>query len=346
MRLFVLKPDNIGDFVLACGAVRAMADAVGEDNLVLAVKSDVAPLAQREFPRAEVMALPIRPKRKGWNTAAVNFVHGLPTLRRLFGTRADVGVCLRDKRAFLETVYWLAPRVARRVACENSLPRSKRGRWALWENAVRTLFRPVLLPYPRPRPDLPSDLQAHGAVVSEVLGRPVTVDEIMPRLRSARWTGGDFWLCCPFSSRPSKDLPSARWAAVLALCADLWPAGGIRLSGAPDQAERLVAFAAELKASGLDLPISVDPAVPLAEFPGVLARAGLVLTVDTAAAHLACAVGAPAVIVASRKNEGVYAPYSPNGRQVWLMAGEGKVWREAMATEDIARAMRRVLPVR
>ena len=346
MRFFVLKPDNIGDFLLACGAVRVMADTVGEGNLVLAVKTDVAPLVRREFPGAEVIGLTIRPKRKGRNTAAVNFSAGLPALHRLFGTRADVAICLRDKRTFLQTVYWLAPRAVRRVACENSLPRSKRGRWALWENGVRALFRPVLLPYPSPQPDVPSDLQAHRTVASEVLGRPVTEAEIMPRLRSARWTGGDFWLCCPFSSRPSKDLPAAPWAAALGACADLRPAGGLRLAGAPDQAERLAAFAGELKASGLSLPVSVAPAVSLAEFPDMVARAGLVLTVDTAAAHLACAVGTPAVIVASRKNEGVYAPYSPDGRQVWLMAGEGKSWREAVRAEAIARTVRRVLPAR
>jgi ADP-heptose:LPS heptosyltransferase len=115
------------------------------------------------------------------------------------------------------------------------------------------------------------------------------------------------------------------------------------LSGAPDQAERLAVFADELRAAGLSMPVRVAPAVALEEFPAAVAGAGLVLTVDTAAAHLACAVGAPAVIVASRKNEGIYAPYSPDGRQVWVMTGEGRSWREALKPEDMARAVRRAL---
>ena len=345
VRLFVLKPDNIGDFLLACGGIRALADAAGEENLVLAVKSDVAPLAQREFPGAQIVPLPIRPRKKGVNTTAANIYACLPALFHLLRTRAEVGICLRDKRTFLDTILWLAPRSARRVACQSSLRRAKGGRWALWESAVRTLFRPALLPYPATQPDRPSDLQAHRAVVSEVLGRPVTDAEILPRLHCARWTGGGSWLCCPFSSRSSKDLPAALWAEALRPIAELCPAGGIRLTGAADQAGRLANFAAELKASGLDLPVVVAPAGPLDEFPDVVAEAALVLTVDTAAAHLACAVGAPAVIVASRKNEGIYAPYSPDGRQIWMLAGEGRSWREAIKTEDIARAVRRALRV-
>lgn len=346
VRLFVLKPDNIGDFLIACGGIRALADAAGEENLVLAVKADVAPLVRREFSRAQVVPLPIRPRKKGVNTTAANISACLPALFQLARTRADFGICLRDKRTFLDTILWLAPRSARRVGCQSSLRRAKRGRWAVWENLVGKIFRPDLLPYPPPQPGLPSDLLAQGRLASHVLARPLAEAEIMPRLRCARWTGGDFWLMCPFSSRPAKDLPAPVWGAALRAVAELCPSGGIRLAGGPDQADRLANFAAELQACGLEVPIVVAPAVPLDQFPDTVAAPGLVLTVDTAAAHLACTVGAPAVIVASRKNEGVYAPYSPDGRQVWLMAGEGKSWREAVKAEDIAQAMRLVLLAR
>ncbi len=345
VRLFILKPDNIGDFLLASGGIRALADTAGEENLLLAVKSDVAPLARREFSRARVVPLPIRPKKKGVNTTAANLFACLPALLSLVGTRVDAGVCLRDKRTFLDTLLWLAPRAPRRVACRNSLRRAKGGRWGLWEGLVGAVFRPVFLPYPTSRRGLPSDLQAQGTVVSEVVGRPLSGADIMPRLRCVRWTGGDFWLCCPFSSHPSKDLPAERWAEALGSCRDLWPAGGICLAGAPDQRDRLASFAGQWKAAGLSLPVRVAPPGPLAEFPDAVAAAGLVLTVDTAAAHLACAVRAPAVMVASRNNEGVYAPYSPDGRQVWVMGGRGKTWREALPADEISQAVRRALGV-
>jgi ADP-heptose:LPS heptosyltransferase len=347
VKLVVLKPDNIGDFVLAAGAIRLLAEAAGEDQLVLAVKSDVAPLACREFPRSRVIRLPIRARRKGTNTTAVNLAACLPALARLARTRADAVVCLRDKRTFLHTLLFLAPRAPRRVACENSLPRSRQSRWGWWERAVRKVFRPSLQTYPAPAPGLPSDLGAHRAVVSALLGREVTAAEIMPRLRLAWQPGGDHWLLCPFSSKESKNYDAAKWGAALREVADAVPSGGIRLAGAPDQAARLREWASALRGTGLRCAVNVDAPVPLPAFAEVVAAAGLVLTVDTAAAHLACATGTPAVMVTNGNNEGVYGPYSPNGRQVWLRADVPKErrreWRDMIGAADVAGAIRGVL---
>ena len=72
----------------------------------------------------------------------------------------------------------------------------------------------------------------------------------------------------------------------------------------------------------------------------------MVLTVDTAAAHMACALGSPAVIASAGHHPGVYAPYSPNGLQHWIMPppdlrkGE---WRENLTPEILASAIREIL---
>jgi len=347
VKLVILKPDNIGDFVLASGGLRVLSAAVGEDNLVLAVKSEVAPLARREFPRARIVRLPIRARRKGTNTTAVNLAACLPALVRLACTRADAVACLRDKRTFLQTLLFLAPRAARRVACENSLPRARESRWSWWERAVRKVFRPSLVPYPSASAGLPSDLEAHRAVVSAVLDREVPAAEIMPRLRVAWRPGGDCWLLCPLSSKDAKNYGAAEWAAALRQTGDLVPSGGLRLAGAPAQAPRLREFASALRAAGVRCAVNADAPVALEDFPAVVAAAGLVLTVDTAAAHLACAAGTPAVVVTNGNNKGVYGPYSPNGRQVWLMAdlpkGRRKEWRGAIGAAEVAGAIRDAL---
>jgi len=49
LRVFILKPDAIGDFILASGCIRLIAREAGEENVVLAVRADVAPLAKRFF---------------------------------------------------------------------------------------------------------------------------------------------------------------------------------------------------------------------------------------------------------------------------------------------------------
>lgn len=347
MRIFILKPDNIGDFLLASGAVRLLADTAGEENVVLAVKSDVAPLAAREFPRARIVPLPIRAGGKPSNPTVANFFKSLPVLIRLIGLRVDVAVCLRDKRSFLQTLLFLAPRSGRRVACENSLLRGGGRRRGQWESAVRAWFRPVLLPYPDAEPGLPSDLVAHRVVVSELLGRPVSSGEIMPRLAGPRWTGGDHWMMCPLSSKLTKDFAPHRWAEALREVADLIPSGGLRLAGAPDQAERLKEFAAALRSAGVACPLHVDESVALPDFPASMARAALILTVDTSAAHLACAIGAPAVIVVSGHNMEIYGGHSPNGRQEWVMGawarGRKRNWQETVPNGAVVAGIRRAL---
>ena len=58
-------------------------------------------------------------------------------------------------------------------------------------------------------------------------------------------------------------------------------------------------------------------------------------------------VGLPAVIASAGHHPGVYAPYSPNGLQHWIMPpsqlkkGE---WREATTPEILAQAVRQILP--
>jgi ADP-heptose:LPS heptosyltransferase len=52
LRVFILKPDAIGDFILASGCIRLIAREAGEENVVLAVRADVAPLAKSQFPKA------------------------------------------------------------------------------------------------------------------------------------------------------------------------------------------------------------------------------------------------------------------------------------------------------
>ncbi|NDG71611.1 MAG: hypothetical protein EBY32_09985, partial [Proteobacteria bacterium] len=86
--------------------------------------------------------------------------------------------------------------------------------------------------------------------------------------------------------------------------------------------------------------------VPLPDFLQSIAEARLVLTVDTAAAHLACALDTPAVIVSAGQHPGVYAPYSKNGRQKWLLPPNDLLkgeWRQHLNPEKVADCVREVL---
>jgi hypothetical protein len=61
---------------------------------------------------------------------------------------------------------------------------------------------------------------------------------------------------------------------------------------------------------------------------------------------MACALGTPSVIVSAGQHPGVYAPYSKNGLQTWLLpppnTPKGE-WRKNRHTTTIADSVRRVL---
>lgn len=341
MSVVILKPDEIGDFVIATGAIRLLAHRHGEEETTLVVKSEIAPLARREFPRSTIVELPWQERRKGHNQTAANIRHCFPAWRRLLSLRVDQSICLRSQRNYLQTLFFAAPGARQRFAPENVLLLNGRWRRRAAEKLLLVFARPQILPYPELRGDPTSELASNRAVVSAALGRELEADEIMPSLQSVSWRGGGGWLLCPFSSRLGKDYSVVNWASALRAAVPAHSPRVIRVAGGPSQSARLEQFAASLLAEGIGCPVEVEPPSPLENFPDKVAAADLVLTVDTAAAHFACACRAPAVIVASGLHEGVYGPYSPDGRQRWLFgdwAARGRDGRQETVPPDAVAA--------
>ena len=345
MRVFILKPDAIGDFILATGCIRLMARELSEKNLVIAVRADVAPLAKAQFPKAEVIPLHLREKRRLVNLATVNAVNCLPAWLRLLTLRVDAAICLRSMRAYLHTITFYLPQAKRRIACQNLLLANPRMRRPAVENFVRSAFKPTLIPYPAAG-RLPTDVEANRLVAEEVLQRKVSDEEILPTLTPPREVSAkNYWLLCPFSSTTSKDYPAEAWARALKLLDHERAEAPIQLAAGPSQADRLQEFARTLQSAGIT-NIHLAPPVPLPDFLQSIAEARLVLTVDTAAAHMACALDTAAVIVSAGQHPGVYAPYSKNGRQKWLLPPPGlskNEWRQHFTPEMVADGVRKVL---
>jgi ADP-heptose:LPS heptosyltransferase len=344
LRVFILKPDAIGDFILSTGCIRLMARELSEKNLFIAVRSDVAPLAKAQFPQAEVIPLPLREKRRLVNLATVNVINCLPAWLRLLTLRLDAAICLRSMRAYLHTITFYLPRAKRYIACENLLLSNPRLRRPAVENFVRSAFKPTLIPYPASS-KLPTDVEANRLVAEEVLQRKVSDEEILPTLTPPSLVAAkNRWLLCPFSSTKSKDYPAEDWAAALKLLSPERADATLHLAAGPSQAERLHEFARTLQAAGLS-NITIDPPVPLPDFLQSIAEARLVLTVDTAAAHMACALDTPAVIISAGQHPGVYAPYSKNGQQHWIIPPTRlpkNEWRQHFTPEMVADCVRSV----
>lgn len=346
-KIFVLKPDEIGDFILTTGCLRCLAVEFGEENLLLAVSKAAAPLARSQFPQATIYPLEFRRRRKVLNVTLVNIGLNWRVWRSLLFQRVEWALCLRSLRSYLHTVFFYTPRAGNYVACENLLSRQKRQRRPAVEAVAKGIFRPRLLPYPEvgAKAGVPTDLEANRLVASVVLGRELSLEEAWPRLEARVRETGEVspWIFAPFSSSEKKDYPLQEWVEIFRA---LQPGRGerpLRLVAAGYQAAALQKWVEALRAAGLP-KVEALPSVGLPELTDILAGAAFIFTVDTAAAHFACALRKPALILSAGHHPGVYGPYSPDGRQLWLSAPAGqaadalaKGWAAELPSERVVQ---------
>lgn len=342
LKILVFKPDGIGDFVLATGAIRLLADTFGASRITLVVRDVLGPLARAQFPEATVVELPWKETRTFVNLFAVNAFRLAAPLLRVRRERYDVAVSLRHMRDYLQNAFFFGVRAKRFVATENLLARN--GRWSrlFVEALCETIRRPYWLGYPEAGQGVPTELEAHRRVMGRVLGRTVEFQEILPVLRSEN-IGQRYVVCAPLSAQESKDYPFEAWCEAI-VQSGIGKDMDLRLCGSRVQAERLGEFAARLEAAGFG-NVSVILPESLQELVDLVAGARVVWAVDTAAAHMAVATGRPCAIIFSGLNKGMFAPWQRNDRQYWLQPeakkpDEKRRWHERIPSATVAEMIR------
>jgi ADP-heptose:LPS heptosyltransferase len=346
VRLFILKPDGIGDFVLATGGLRIMAAAFGERNLLICVKSVLVSLARSQFPEATVLELPTAARRKIVNLFARNLVSCLPLWLRLRRTPVDGAVCLRSMRNYLETLLFYSVRTKRFLACENILLRPEKRVRRYVEAGVRKFFRPELVPYPESADEIPLEIEAHRRVVARIVDRPVGVEEVLPVLRPTIERSEESWICAPVTTG-SKIYPFALWKEVFGELRPESLSKSILLVGSEDQRPELDDLQGLLRSAGI---AGAQAHIPgdLVELLNLIAAGQLILSVDTAAAHFAAALDKPCVVLFSGLHRGMFGPWQRSGRQRWLLPepppGKEKFkWHEGIAPARVAAEVRHLL---
>jgi heptosyltransferase-3 len=153
----------------------------------------------------------------------------------------------------------------------------------------------------------------------------------------------------PFSRWPYKEWPHERWAPVLDA---LWERHRLAavLVGAPEESGKSARLASRLAGPVFDLVGKTT----LAELAGVLSRAVFHVGVDSAAPHIAAAVGVPTVILYGPSDWRYWAP--PGDRHLVVAPGdscapcfqkgcEGRGWSrclEEMPVERVWAAVERM----
>ncbi len=322
VRILIVKPDNIGDFVLATGAIRLLIREVGAANVSLCVKTVLVPLARAQFPDITIIELPIAAKRKVVNLFLRNFWMCSPLILKLGFTRFDASVCFRSMRSYLETLVFLVPNARRFVSNENILLRSGRKVRIAVEAIVNRARKTELVAYPETAREIPLEIEAHRRVVERVLGRAVSVGEVIPELTlpdDGAPQPDNYWVCAPLTSSVKKNYPPARWASVFTSVASPDQPSRLLLTGSMDQRSTLEAFRQSLIDSGVQMPIELVLPVDLLDFLKLIGGAGLVLTGDTAAAHFATATDRRALVLFSGMHTGMFGPWHRSDRQRWLL---------------------------
>ena len=347
---FLFKPDGIGDFFLSSGVVRLLGREFGEENLTIAVLPVMESVVRGQFPKAAIVKLPLRTKRIVLNLFAANCLRCFLPWLTLLRMNVTLSISLRNMRDYLQNVLFFSVRTQERFLCMNPLLANGRPvrRWT--EHAFSAIFRPRVLPYPEPIQGIPSELEAHRLIVSAALHRDVAIGEIWPQLQAVGKSPikTPFWVCAPFSSGVEKDFPLERWVAFFLEVDRQGQFPSLVLTGSSDQRGRLDEFHTLLAAASEKLASLTTIIIPgnLQDFIDLLAGAGCVLTVDTAAAHAATALDCRTLILFSGKHQGMFAPWSRSGRQSWLLSkpsSGNQAWHASYNTEDLLQHLEAVL---
>ena len=305
-RVGIYKVDRLGDFVLALGAIRRIIEHEGAENCVLIISPFAAELANREFPEVLRVVLDGVPV-------------GARALWRYLRNRSREDLF----RHGLEKLIYLRHH---RPAWENALcaaiPAEKT--WGAVDSGKIGLARPwncLTLNHSCTQFDAesgePTELSRHRAVVSKYLGRQLSSGEILPSLMPGWRPQGEYVAVTAFGSHSLRDYPSQLLARAGKY---LWHTQGLRLCllSPEEDASKNDKLACQLTLDGVP-KVEVRVCPSLEHLIHSIRKSQLVLTVDTATAHLATALDLPMVALLGGGHPGWFGPWNQSARQKWLM---------------------------
>ncbi|HEX2721821.1 MAG TPA: glycosyltransferase family 9 protein [Gemmatimonadaceae bacterium] len=325
-RVLFVRYEKIGDLLLACGAIRAIAESSASTTVDVLAAPESAPLLRDNPFVRRVFTF----DRHAWWT--------WPALwRRLRAEHYDIVV---DGRINPERYFGTTPLLLAMAGAPVRIGAAGEGRERVYTHMV------------------PVDPNAHFAEQSISVTRafgidPSTVD-ITPSiyLRSeerseaiSRWmTAGS----CPDAARilvnvsaggPRRLWPDDRYITAVRSVRALLPDATIMLIGCPADSARINHIAAASSAVHI-------PTRGIREAAALVANCDLVFTPDTAISHIAGALGVPVVVMMTSVPEArmVYSPdaFKPIGCAATIVRGPGP-WLSDLGCEPVCAALETAL---
>lgn len=321
--LGILKLDRLGDFVLATGAIRFLAEGLTEAEVTLVVSKTTSQFARAQFPGFRIIELPVVGSG-GLKDSAKNL---LALRRAAAGERFDRLVCLRYQRNLFDWLAFDAFSAGSRVTVDD-------GASFLTDLQKRAFRRPPANYISQPSaqdPDYCRELQRHAAVCSSATGRGCSPKDVLPLITASLSAEQGGLVVSPFASRGAQDI---RTYPRDLLVQALRQFGGISperivLCGSPADEAKLSALAGALRSAGC-VRVEVGIFATFQLFCNRVAAARAVLTMDTSTAHVATALDKPTVVILGGGHFGDFGPWHRSNRQRWLnepMICQGCNWQ-------------------
>lgn len=305
-RVGIYKADRLGDLVLATGAIRRILEHEGTENCILITSRFSQELAQAQFPNLECVCV------EPWQTNLRATREYMVAHRdeSLFRHGVDRLVCLRHHRSFQETLVLSSIPARDSWGCLNSDLTREMGQFkspSVFDHLIR---------------DIPSvagearELTRHRRITSSFIGKLATEVDVTPHLESDSADAGGFAVVSPFGSASIRDFPTALLAAAGTY---LWNHHRLPLCilAPPGDRTRYEALANELKNSGV-LTVIIQSCSTVSQLVSAVASSKLVLSVETATAHIAAALDRPLVALLGGGHFGWFAPWQRSKKQIWL----------------------------
>lgn len=304
LKVCIFKPDRLGDYVLASGAVRLILEEFGEENCLLVTSPIAFDMAQSQCASVQMQAIPPFGIRLHTQDLLTLFAH-----RRQLGSFSfDHVVCLRHQRLRVQNLalYWINTRTSHGLTNPPG--------YSLGDGFEFRFTNEAGYPDRAPKP-MCREIEAHRIVVQSLLRREVAMEDVIPRLKGITRREENYLLLNPFSSDKLKDYPLDMFADA-ALHAQSILGAAIRIVCAPERMGAVGPLEKTLRNGGASVLATVDAS--FSEYIESIANARGVLTVDTATAHIAAALDIPTVVLLGGGHYGQFGPWRRSSRQQWL----------------------------
>lgn len=307
--VLVAKTDHIGDFVIASEAIRlAFAKVEAEyphfERAIL-VRRNVAPIARAELPTAKVIEMP---RLSSVFPLAMLQVRAAAVSRDLHGQWRKF-ISFRHHPTLLEDILFDSLSATMSYGLVGSELDAN-----IWPNQLRKFKYKVSDGYPSQSDcrGVPREIEANRRLLDLVGVKDITY---LPRLASFSVKKGQTLLICPHASAAIRCYPLDKLVCALKECT--LPVGwryGVCVEPSRRSDGLRLAQALSTASSSIDVLTPTDTL----EFCRLIASAGAIFSMDSAAAHIACSMSKPGVFLLGGGHYGSFGPWASIPSQFWL----------------------------